>query len=45
MHAEANTIAKIDSTRDILLVWSKQEPIPILSGAPVEPEPLTPDAR
>jgi len=45
MHAEAQTMAKIESTRDILLVWSKQQPIPILSGEPTEPEHLTPNAR
>lgn len=45
MHAEAQTMAKIESTRDILLVWSKQQPIPILSGEPVGPEQLTPNAR
>lgn len=37
MYAEAETIAKIETTRDILLVWSKQEPIPLLSGAPTKP--------
>ena len=45
LHAEAQTMAKIESTRDILLVWSKQQPIPILSGEPSEPELLTPNAR
>lgn len=45
MHAEAKTIAKIDSTRNILLVWSKQEPIPLLPAAVADPEPLTTDAR
>ncbi len=41
MHAEAETVAKIESIRDILLVWSKQEPIPLLSGAPTEHEHIT----
>ena len=45
MHAEAKTVAKIDSTRDILLVWSQQQPIPILSGVPEEPEVPTDNAR
>jgi len=30
MHAEARTVAKIESTRNILLVWSKQQPVPLL---------------
>lgn len=45
MYAEAETIAHIERIRDILLVWSKQEPIPLLTGAPTEPEHLTPSAR
>ncbi len=45
MDAEAKTVTKIERTRDILLVWSKQEPIPLLSGVAIEPEQLTPDAR
>lgn len=45
MYAEAKTVTKIERTRNILLVWSRQEPIPILSGATTELEQLTPDAR
>jgi len=41
MHAEAKTIAKIDSTRNILLVWSKQLPIPLLPSTTEDPEPHT----
>jgi rod shape-determining protein MreC len=45
MYAEATTVAKIESIRDILLVWSKQEPISILSGVPTKPVRLSPRAR
>ncbi|MEO1963560.1 MAG: rod shape-determining protein MreC [Cycloclasticus sp.] len=45
MRAEAETVAKIERIRDILLVWSKQEPIPLLSGAPTKPEHITTRAR
>lgn len=36
MHAEAKTIAKIESTHELLLVWSNQEPTPLL---PTEQSP------
>lgn len=45
IYAEATTVAKIERIRDVLLVWSKQEPIPILPIAPTEPKHLTPRAR
>lgn len=46
MYAEAQTVAKIDSTHEVLLVWSKQQPISLLEGAPAaKPEHITPRAR
>ncbi|MEH6504605.1 MAG: rod shape-determining protein MreC [Cycloclasticus sp.] len=47
MQAEATTIAKIDNTRELLLVWSNQEPIPLTSTAAVNTQtnPASPDAR
>lgn len=47
MLAEATTIAKIDSTQDILLVWSNQEPIPLIETPSVDtqPAPVDFDAR
>jgi len=40
MRVEAKTIAKIESTHELLLVWSNQEPIPLL---PTEQPTQTPD--
>jgi len=49
MHTEATTIAHIESIREILLVWSKQEPIPLLSNIESDrenkPKQITPSAR
>lgn len=45
MHAEATTIAKIDSTREVLLVWSNQQPVPLLPSEPIADEQTTIDAR
>ncbi|MEW5011446.1 MAG: rod shape-determining protein MreC [Cycloclasticus sp.] len=42
IHAEAQTIAKTETTRNILLVWSKQQPIPLL---PAKKTPLTTQAN
>ena len=47
IHAEAQTIAKTESTRNILLMWSKQYPVPLLpiKKTPVatQPTPLNAD--
>jgi len=41
MYAEAQTVAKTESIRDILLVWSKPQPIPLLPTKKVRtPSPL-----
>ncbi len=32
MHASASTIADIDRTHELLLVWSRRDPIPLLPG-------------
>ena len=47
MQAEAATIAKIDNTRELLLVWSNQEPISLISTPSVKTQtnPVDPDAR
>jgi rod shape-determining protein MreC len=45
MYAEATTIAKIESIRDILLVWSKQEPIPLLPHTSTAHKQTTNSAR
>tara|TARA_B100000989_G_C19516362_1_gene461859 strand:+ start:659 stop:1507 length:849 start_codon:yes stop_codon:yes gene_type:complete len=51
MHAEAQTMAKIERTQNILLVWSKQQPIPLVPAEPMGPEKpatldqLPPNAR
>lgn len=49
MYTEAKTIAHIENIRDILLVWSKQEPIPLLTDAndrpKDKPEHITPSVR
>ena len=45
MHAEATTIAKIDSTREVLLVWSNQQPVPLLPSEPIAAEQTATDAR
>jgi len=42
IHAEAQTIAKTETTRNILLVWSKQQPIPLL---PAKKTPLATQAN
>ena len=34
MHASATTIADIDKTHELLLVWSRRDPIPLLPGTP-----------
>ena len=45
MRAEATTIAKIDKTREVLLVWSNQQPVPLLPSEPTTPQQNTNDAR
>jgi len=47
MYTEATTIAQIENIRDILLVWSKQEPIPLLAdkNTIMKPVHLAPSAR
>ena len=45
MHAEAATVAKIDKTREVLLVWSNQQPVPLLPSEPTTPKQTTNDAR
>jgi rod shape-determining protein MreC len=47
MQAEATSIAKIDSTRELLLVWSNQEPISLIKNPIVntQPSPVGSDAR
>lgn len=37
MYAQANTVAKIESSRELLLVWSQQQPIPLLPKNIEEP--------
>jgi|TARA_R110002074_G_scaffold54746_1_gene136313 rod shape-determining protein MreC len=47
MQAEATSIAKVDSTRELLLVWSNQEPISLIKNPVVntQPSPVDSDAR
>ena len=43
IHTEAQTVAKTESTRNILLVWSKQQPVPLLplkKTPTINPPPL-----
>lgn len=41
MYAEAETVAKIESTRELLLVWINREPIPLIPSEDPEPTPET----